>query len=84
LRKAEGKYEAGSGQRAAGGLPLSLAAPRPSCRHKREAQESERLDPTRLISDGQSGTGIREILSLPIATSLPACHWVVRWRFHWS
>lgn len=51
-------------------LPLSLAAPRPSCRHKIEAQESG-LDPTRLISDGQSGTGIEEILSLPIVTGLP-------------
>jgi hypothetical protein len=45
-RKAEGKYEvlwSVKGQRAAGSapdFPLSLAAPRPSCRHKIEAQES--------------------------------------------
>jgi hypothetical protein len=90
---AEGKYEARwsvKGQRdsgqAGGGRdsPLSLAAPRPSCRHKVDAQESGRLDPTRLISDSQLGTRIREILPLPIATSLPACHRVVRWRFHWN
>ena len=72
-RKVEGKYEVlwrVNGQRAAGGLPLFPAAPRPSCRQI-DAQESLRLDRTRLISGGQSGSGIREILLLPIAASLP-------------